>query len=225
MRLAKPHVDIGLFTNNGPALLDFWQKTVGLPFDETLPLGGGNLQERHRLNGSVFKLNVSRSPLEPQGPSGYRELLVAREGLSGPVPLVDPEGNRVTLVPPGFGSVNGIAILMAVTDEAAFDAFYTAMGFEPVGPNAYLCGDTVIRFAQDASADRVGAMRGPGYRYLTVQVWNVDEEHAGLLSLGIEEGAPPRTLGATARISFVRDPDGNWIEVSQRASLTGALPE
>jgi hypothetical protein len=30
-------------------------------------------------------------------------------------------------------------------------------------------------------------------------------------------------LGSTARISFVRDPDGNWIEISQRASLTGTL--
>ena len=28
------------------------------------------------------------------------------------------------------------------------------------------------------------------------------------------------TLGGTARISFIRDPDGNWIELSQRASLT-----
>jgi lactoylglutathione lyase len=31
------------------------------------------------------------------------------------------------------------------------------------------------------------------------------------------------TLGSTARISMVRDPDGNWIELSQRASLTGSL--
>ena len=29
--------------------------------------------------------------------------------------------------------------------------------------------------------------------------------------------------GDVARISFVRDPDGGWIEISQRASLTGAL--
>jgi lactoylglutathione lyase len=41
---------------------------------------------------------------------------------------------------------------------------------------------------------------------------------------GGTEGRPPLTLGATARISFVRDPDGNWIEISQRASLTGPLP-
>jgi lactoylglutathione lyase len=33
----------------------------------------------------------------------------------------------------------------------------------------------------------------------------------------------PITLGETARISFIRDPDGNWIELSQRASLVGPL--
>jgi lactoylglutathione lyase len=38
------------------------------------------------------------------------------------------------------------------------------------------------------------------------------------------EGYAPVSLGKVARISFVRDPDGNWIELSQRASLTGNLP-
>jgi hypothetical protein len=37
------------------------------------------------------------------------------------------------------------------------------------------------------------------------------------------EARAPVTLGSTARISMVRDPDGNWIELSQRASLTGSL--
>ena len=38
-----------------------------------------------------------------------------------------------------------------------------------------------------------------------------------------EEALAPLTLGTTARISMVRDPDGNWIELSQRASITGSL--
>ncbi|MHB8576260.1 MAG: VOC family protein [Dehalococcoidia bacterium] len=45
-----------------------------------------------------------------------------------------------------------------------------------------------------------------------------------MIARGVEEGRPPVTLGSVARISFIRDPDGNWIEVSQRASLTGPLP-
>jgi hypothetical protein len=31
------------------------------------------------------------------------------------------------------------------------------------------------------------------------------------------------TLGTTARIAMVKDPAGNWIEISQRASITGSL--
>ena len=40
---------------------------------------------------------------------------------------------------------------------------------------------------------------------------------------GGREALAPTTLGTTARISMVRDPDGNWIEISQRASITGSL--
>jgi len=56
-------------------------------------------------------------------------------------------------------------------------------------------------------------------------VKDCDAEHKRFLSMGVWEGAPPVTLGKVARISFIRDPDGNWIEISQRASLTGALPQ
>jgi lactoylglutathione lyase len=44
-----------------------------------------------------------------------------------------------------------------------------------------------------------------------------------VLAHGGREARAPVTLGSTARISMVRDPDGNWIELSQRASLTGSL--
>jgi lactoylglutathione lyase len=67
-------------------------------------------------------------------------------------------------------------------------------------------------------------MRGPGYRYLTVQVWDADAEYEAIVATGGDGASPPRTLGTVARFGFVRDPDGNWLEISQRASLTGALP-
>ncbi|HBK11323.1 MAG TPA: VOC family protein, partial [Gammaproteobacteria bacterium] len=40
---------------------------------------------------------------------------------------------------------------------------------------------------------------------------------------GGAEGMAPVRLGDVAYISFVRDPDGNWIEISQRKSITGSL--
>jgi predicted enzyme related to lactoylglutathione lyase len=76
----------------------------------------------------------------------------------------------------------------------------------------------------DACQTNNRKMRAPGFRYITVQVLDVDAVHAGVLARGGMEGHSPMTLGKVARISFVRDPDGNWIELSQRASLTGDLP-
>jgi lactoylglutathione lyase len=224
VKLAKPHLDVGLFTNNAAAMLEFWQQRVGLPFEETLPLGGGVLQHRHAMNGSVFKLNAAREPMQDAPPSGYRELIIAREGIATAETLTDPDGNRVTLVPPGTDGVAGIAMCMAVRDAPAFDAYFgDALQFERPRDGVYRCGDSLVIVEQDASAGRSEPIRARGYRYLTVQVWDVDGEHGGIVARGGTEGRPPVTLGTTARVSFVRDPDGGWIEVSQRASLTGPV--
>jgi catechol 2,3-dioxygenase-like lactoylglutathione lyase family enzyme len=223
--LAKQHIDVGLFTNDAEAMLRFWQDQVGLPFEETLPLGNGVRQHRHGMNGSVLKLNAVRDPMRPQPSAGYRELLIARDDVTTLSELVDPDGNRIVLVPRGHEGVTGIGVRMAVRDEGAMHRFLgDALEFEPAGANAYRCGDSLLMFAADAAADAVGPMTAQGYRYITVQVRDVDAEHAGIVARGGAEGRPPMTLGTTARISFVRDPDGNWIEISQRASLTGPLP-
>jgi catechol 2,3-dioxygenase-like lactoylglutathione lyase family enzyme len=226
VRLAKPHFDVGLFTTNEVAMLRFWQHEVGLEFAETLPLGGGVRQHRHEMNGSVLKLNAARDALQGAPPSGYRRLMIARAGLTEVRHLEDPDGNQITLVPPGHHGVAGIAIEMQVRNDSAHDRFFAgAMEFERVDSGSYRCGDSLIFVHQSDQTRRTEPLRAPGFRYLTVQVWDVDEDHGGILRRGGEQGRPPVTLGSTARVSFVRDPDGNWIEVSQRASLTGALPE
>jgi lactoylglutathione lyase len=225
MKLAKPRIDVGLFTNNLQPMLDFWQGAVGLPFEEALPLGGGVRQHRHGMNGSVLKINHARDPLPDAPRSGYRDLIIARDGIAKAVQLADPDGNHVTLVPHGDEGTTGIAVRLLVSDLDAARAFYGgALQLSPTGISAFACGDSIITPTPDPSVSRTEALRAPGYRYITIQVWDVEAEHAGILARGGEEGRPPVTLGATARVSFVRDPDGNWIEISQRASLTGALP-
>ena len=224
MRLAKPRIDVGLFTNNLEPMLAFWRDEAGLPFEEMLPMGGGLRQYRHGLNGSVLKINSARDPLPDATPSGYRELVIAREGLESPRTLADPDGNRVTLVPRGSGGVEGILVSMIVRDAAAFRSFYEeALELERAGDGIARCGDSLIRYEQGDAHDDA-RMQARGYRYTTIQVWDADAEHAGIVARGGREGRAPVTLGATARVSFVRDPDGNWIEISQRASLTGPLP-
>lgn len=225
MDLAKPRIDVGLFTDNPAPMLSFWQREVGLPFEELLPIGGGVHQHRHGANGSVLKLNATRDPLAAAAPCGYRELIIARADLGVPRALTDPDGNRVTLVPPGDRGVTQLALRLAVRDAAAFDRFYRdALGLEAPGAGRYRCGESLLIVEEDAAAVEAGRMQAPGFRYITIQVRDVDAEHAGIMKRGGAEGRPPITLGSTARISFVRDPDGNWIEISQRASLTGPLP-
>ncbi len=225
MKLAKPCIDVGLYTNRRDEMLAFWRDEVGLPYEELLPMGGGVQQHRLGLNGSVLKINHSREPLPDEPRAGYRELAIARPGLGAPRALVDPDGNRVVLVPERHTSVSRIGLTLGVRDPAAFRAFYgRALELEPAGDDAFLCGDSLLRFAAAADAKPVGRMTGPGYRYFTIQVFDVNREHAGIVARGGSEGRAPLTLGSVARISFVRDPDGNWIEISQRASLTGPLP-
>lgn len=224
MDLAKSCIDIGVFTNRRDEMLAFWQNQVGLPFDHLAKLGGGVQQHRHHMNGSVFKLNHARDPLPAEPPSGYRELLIARDGITERRTLTDPDGNRVTLVPSGEDGITGIGFKLGVRDPAAFDNFYgQVLGFEPDGANAYRVGNSKLMFEPDPIAVRTGDWRAPGYRYFTVQIFEADKEHAAILARGGEQGQEPRTIGTTARYSFVRDPDGNWIEISQRAELTGTL--
>jgi lactoylglutathione lyase len=225
MQLAKNHIDVGLFTNLRQEQLDFWQGRVGLEFDHLGKLGGGIHQLRHHMNGSIMKVNSARDPLPDVAPSGMRELLIARAGICEPLSLVDPDGNRVTLVPPDHRGVVGIGLVLAVRDVEAAHHFWThVMQFEAVDDNVVRCGDSLLFLEPDPTMLPLGdEWRAPGYRYITVQVYSCDEEHAGILARGGREGRPPVTIGETARYSFVRDPDGNFIEISQRAQLTGSL--
>lgn len=224
MKLAKDYIDVGVQTNRREPMLDFWQHRVGLPYEELLKVGGGTHQHRHSLNGSVFKLNHVRDPLPPGNPTGYQELLIASSDVAAPTTLTDPDGNRVTLVPQGHAGISHIGIRMEVSSLARFRHFYNdVLEIEQVDDNVFRWATTLFFLSENPHKVPAGEMRGIGYRYITVQVWKVDEEHAAVLARGGTEGRAPVTLGSTARISFIKDPDDNWIEVSQRASLTGDL--
>lgn len=224
MELAKPRVDIGLSTNDIGPMLAFWQGEAGAPFDHLLPIRKGQDQHRHDVLGSVLKINHHAEPLPDAPPSGYVELIVAREGLTAPQALKDPEGNRVSLVPPGWEGVTQIGVRIACRDLEAHRRFYAqALGLPEERPGVFHAGESLIFLEQSLDAPSDAGMRGHGWRYITFQVFKVDEEHARVLARGGREALAPVTLGTTARISMVRDPDGNWIELSQRASITGSL--
>ncbi len=227
MNLAKPRVDIGLNTNNLEAMLAFWQNEAGIAFDHVLPIRKGTKQHRHDANGSVLKINHHAESLPEKPPSGYAELLVARDGLAAPKTMHDPDGNPVTLVPKGMDGITQIGIRLKVRDLAAHRRFYAeGLGLaeeKRAAGAAFRAGETLLLLDPSPDAPADATMEGKGWRYITFQVFKVDEEHARILERGGREAMKPTTLGTTARISMVRDPDGNWIEISQRASITGSL--
>lgn len=228
IKLAKACVDIGMFTNRLKPALDFWQEEAGAAFDHVLSVRPGHDQHRHDVLGSVLKINYLAEPLSDSPPSGYRELLIAREGLPQPKHLADPDGNLVTLVPHGYRGIEQTAIRIDVRDLAAQRRFYgNALGLVEVTATStrsvFRAGETLIFLEESSDAPSDASIHGMGWRYITFQVFKVGEEHRRVLQHGGREAMAPETLGTTAKFSMVRDPDGNWIELSQRASIVGSL--
>jgi catechol 2,3-dioxygenase-like lactoylglutathione lyase family enzyme len=224
MKIAKAAIDVGLHTVNKDPMLAFWQQQVGLPFHETLPVGRGVHQLRHGIGESILKINHNRDALPTAPPTGYRSLTIARSELAAPRELTDPDGNRITLVPSGHQGIEQLQVNVAVRDiEAQRDFYRRVLELEETDDDRFRCGASLLALVGDTNAAPDAQMRGIGYRYLTIQVFDVVAEHRGILERGGHEGSPPVRLGDVAYISFVRDPDGNWIEISQRKSITGSL--
>ncbi len=221
MELAKAHLDVGTMVKDWDAAQRFWGETVGLAYEKFEKIGGGVRQHRYGVHGSVIKVNHARNPL-PQHPTIHRRLRVAHAAVSAPTLLRDPEGVEVELVPPGHEGVLGIEVVNASAEPAAAERFWVqGLGAGVVEPGRYRVGDTLVRIVAEPGLISPTTRAAAGFRYLTVQVPDVDAAYARLVGLGFTGEIAPVSLGTTARISFVRDPDGGYVEVSQRAEVTG----
>ena len=227
MQLAKNVIDIGLSTNKLEPMLRFWQQDVGLRFDHVLPVRRGQKQYRHEEQGSVIKINHHAERLPETPRSGYRELIISRESLEKPRRMVDPDGNRVQLVPKGYDGVTQLGVAMAVRSLGEHRRFYgDILGFAEQfwsGGTAFRLGDSLLLLEEDRTTTSDPVRHANGWRYITLQVVDIDAVHRELLGNGVREGLAPITLGDVARISMILDPDGNWIELSRRASIVGNL--
>jgi catechol 2,3-dioxygenase-like lactoylglutathione lyase family enzyme len=224
MDFAKPAIDLGLYTNQREPMLAFWQQRAGVAFDELLPAGRGIHQLRHTIGTSILKINHSRDPLEHLASAGFTKLWIVRPDITQVTELHDPDGNAVTLAPAGHQGIDSMQIDLHTPDiDAAADFYGKVLGLTDVGGHRFQLGETLLQLIQNPTQPREPVMRAVGYRYITVQVFDVLGTHQHILKQGGREGSAPRKLGDVAHISFVRDPDGNWIEISQRKSITGSL--
>lgn len=222
MTFAKAFFDVGLFTNQADAVRDFYRQ-LGLRFDHSLKLGGGVLQHRYLADQAVLKINDAREPLTDAPPGALLELLIAIPGTRHARQLQDPDGNRVRVVAPGEDGVQGLALRMAVHDVATSTGFYSqALGMQVLRPGVLGCGQGLLLLqASGRPAPAATPLAARGLRYLTLQIFDCDGHYAHAINCGAAGLKPPVNMGKTARIAFIQDPDGTWIELSERASVTG----
>ena len=229
MELNRPQIDVGLFTNRISEMKAFYGENLGLQFESELPVGGGFKQHRFIANGSVIKLMDSRDPLPRRHPGGYETLIIASNRVAQPEAINDPDGNTIELVPPGRDDVNQLEVRLGVSDVDRFDTFYAkAAEATGIGGHRYKIGETIFatfrhplaRAVKPAALtnllDVVKGMSALGIRYVTLQVKDCDAAFTAMTAGGANVAAAPETFGTRARVAFVRDPDGNFIELAQR---------
>jgi lactoylglutathione lyase len=217
LQLASPHLDIGLMTQVSVPLLSFWQALPGVSFDRTAVIKGGSEQHRFLVLGSALKINRYPGPLIPTASSGYRALLIAVRGIREPQALTDPDGNRASLVGPDYLGIRQIGICIGVRDMARHREFFGhVLGLPEEGHGTFRVGESLVLLEEDSATSEVGGIAGLGWRYITFHVRDLDAEHARALARGAREGRCPETISDAVRISMLRDPDGNWIELAQR---------
>ena len=172
----------------------------------------------------MLKINHNRETLSKGSPSGIACLDVFSPAIEEAVTLYDPDENEVTLLAAADGTPNLRVHLHANDLDRSAHFYGDTLALPEVSTHCFAVGQSEIQLhaAQEPVVTPVerGAL---GYRYMTVQVFDVVAEHAAVLAGGGAEGMAPVRLGDVAYISFVRDPDGNWLEISQRKSITGSL--
>jgi catechol 2,3-dioxygenase-like lactoylglutathione lyase family enzyme len=219
--LARPGLDWGIPTDRGDAMRSFYGEHVGLPYLEENEIIPGHDEVFYEMLGSWLKLNTSVDPLEP-AVTGYRELLMVDVDATEPRTVVDPDGLPFTFVPPGHRGIREVGLVMQVPDvDAQLRFLADGMGAKPVGNDGGLeVGNTVIFVDEAPGPMAITPIVRRGLTMLTLIVNDLLAVHDHLLQHGgihgIRASDDPGVPGR-CQFSFLRDPNGNWIELVQFA--------
>lgn len=223
--LARGLLDPGLFSDNGPKLEDFYGAALGLPFLERLRHSPTYQEVFFDLPPGKLKIQSFAEPMPGAAVTGYRELLLPRDGLREVQRLRDPDGLDVALVPRGWRGVTHAGVVCAVPDVEAQRRFLIeGLGAREV-EGGLRVGDTQLFLEPDPDARPATPTCRRGFVYLTLIVHDCAAAHQCLLDAGAEHSARVLRLADRCLFSWVRDPGGNWIECVQYAELSGPLPE
>lgn len=129
-------------------------------------------------------------------------------------------------------SITGVAhIGIRVHDLARSRSFYELLGFEfvvgPIGPEpvailrhpAGIEINLILNAGEGATANVLMdiEVKHPGYTHVALSTSSVDDAKANLEHAGIVITEGPITFPGGSRSIFVRDPDGNVVEINEAA--------
>jgi catechol 2,3-dioxygenase-like lactoylglutathione lyase family enzyme len=222
--LARGLLDPGLFSDNEATMRKFYEGDVGLPMIERLPHSDTYAEVFFELLPGKLKIQSFVEPIAP-AVTGYRELLIARPGLTEPVATEDPDGLRVHLVPSGHRGVTTAGYVVSVPDVDA-QLRFLADGMGAVeADGGYRVGDTQLFVEEGPRSGEPTPAARKGFVYLTMIVHDCAAAHAQLLRAGATHSLRMLRLADRCLFSWVRDPNGNWVEIVQYAELSGPLPD
>ena len=72
MKLTKQGIDLGIVTRDAATMLKFYQDTLGLPLEATIPMPGGGTMHRLKVGESIVKIiEADPSPSADAIPGAY----------------------------------------------------------------------------------------------------------------------------------------------------------
>lgn len=102
--VSKPAIDIGIVTNNLPAMLEFYRDTLGLDFEATIPMPGGGVMHRFKVGDSVVKLVETdpkpaavAAPGGIRGATGYRYWTISVSNLATCLATLAASGSKIVV--------------------------------------------------------------------------------------------------------------------------------
>ncbi len=224
--LARPGIDLGLPTDNEKARRAFYEE-LGLTHLMTDHVMAGQDEVYYTLHDSWLKIVTTDQPM-PAGVSGYDELLIVDRAAVQVSTLIDPDGLRVSVVPPGYRGIDQVGIVVKVNDVAAQERFLVNGMRATAEDSGFRVGNTIFFLEKSDPPVNPGPMFARGFTMVSLIVRDIVSAHQELIAGGGSHGlricddpiVPGRCL-----FSFVRDPNGNWIELVQFEELSGPLPK
>jgi len=209
-------------------------KLIVLP--EPKPVNPGGIQAAVGIRLiTLFDANLDAIAERAEANGLPKPSILGAKGSAGRLIFInDPDGNQVEILGLPADAAPEAAqrfmIGLTVADTERSREFYgktlglTELGNGPLfgktGPMKYnfQAGSTTIKFWQfpkELPVQTGSYDAASGIRYFTFMVKDVDAVHEKLVAAGAKIAQAPADFGGLARVMFVEDPDGNWIEFAQ----------